>query len=284
MTSVIENNSGSSMAGAHKEAESGWDKLQRYTSGKWQFLWRMPETREQIVCDFWRHRREIGYIHNITDGPHQAMLLARTLADYRQRRVALVLTTPAGSGSEERVWQTQGFQPVEEVVQYQRILTEEPHSFCESLDFRRYNYYDRDAVLAVEREAFPWIWWSGAEELNWYDRLLGTQFWVVTQGVGGEVIGLLGMTVSLGVGHIDRIAVLSRCQGRGYGRRILSFGLNQFWRRGVRRVTLLTQSDNHRAQDLYSRAGFAATSWRQRFDGLWLDSAVMAAVERRRAL
>ncbi|MCL4535836.1 MAG: GNAT family N-acetyltransferase [Bacteroidetes bacterium] len=273
---------GSAAADAGWEAAAGWDKLRRYSYGKWGFLWRVPGTNEQIVCDYWRHRREIGYVYELTEGPHRDLLLAKALADYRQQQAALVLATPIESQCEVRGWD--GFQVVEEVVQYQRVLTEEPLSDIRALHFRRYTLGDRDAVVMLEREAFPWIWWSGAEELRWYDGLMGTQFWVVRQHPDGEVIGLLGMTLSLGVGHVDRLAILPRYQGRGYGEATLAFGLSQLWKRGVRRVSLLTQADNHRSQSLYSKAGFRATSWRQRFYGLWLDPVLKAVAGHIRAL
>ncbi len=271
------------------EADPAWERMRRYSAGTWDFQWRVPDTGEQIDCGFWRHRRDVGCIHEITDGPHQLLLLARALQDYRQRGAVLVLTSPFETQRNMRVWRQGGFRPVEEVVQYRSTLECEPSGSTGTLRFRRYTYDDRDAVLALERQAFPWIWWSSAAELSYYDRLMGTQFWVASEAGpdgsgGGGLVALLGMTISIGVGHIDRLAVAPECQRQGYGREVLSFGLQQFWRRGVRRVTLLTQHDNLRSQALYGSSGFAPTSWRQRLFGLWLNQAARSVVEHGRAV
>jgi ribosomal-protein-alanine N-acetyltransferase len=73
---------------------------------------------------------------------------------------------------------------------------------------------------------------------------------------------LVGYQISTGTpigGHLARLAVLPRVQGRGIGYALLYDLLNQFARRSARTLTVNTQKDNLASLSLYHKAGFELT-------------------------
>ena len=59
---------------------------------------------------------------------------------------------------------------------------------------------------------------------------------------------------------LEDMCVLPEARGRGVGPALLEYLLDDARRRQVLRVTLLTDGNNHRAQTLYRRLGFTASS------------------------
>jgi ribosomal protein S18 acetylase RimI-like enzyme len=59
---------------------------------------------------------------------------------------------------------------------------------------------------------------------------------------------------------LEDMCVLPEARGRGVGPALLRFVLEDAKRQEVLRVTLLTDADNHRAQGLYRKLGFTASS------------------------
>jgi ribosomal protein S18 acetylase RimI-like enzyme len=60
-------------------------------------------------------------------------------------------------------------------------------------------------------------------------------------------------------GHLARLAVLPAYQGRGVGYALVNDLLRQFVFRGIFRVTVNTQADNHASLRLYENMGFQRT-------------------------
>lgn len=84
---------------------------------------------------------------------------------------------------------------------------------------------------------------SLATVVEWDGRLVGYQISTVTQ-IGG---------------HLARLAVIPEYQGKGIGFALIDDMLRQFERRGVRNVTVNTQSDNQVSLALYQKSGFRLT-------------------------
>lgn len=57
--------------------------------------------------------------------------------------------------------------------------------------------------------------------------------------------------------HLVRLTVSPRAQGRGVGSGLMASALDGYARRGIKRVTLNTQLDNHPSRRLYKRFGFS---------------------------
>lgn len=74
--------------------------------------------------------------------------------------------------------------------------------------------------------------------------------------VDGWAAGYQLSTYHAQAGHLARLAVLPDAQGRGLGGHLMADLLHSFARRGITTVTVNTQADNIRSQNLYRRMGF----------------------------
>lgn len=83
---------------------------------------------------------------------------------------------------------------------------------------------------------------------------------------GGRIVAMATLlyTISTAEGGVaalfEDLIVLPGSRGRGVGTALLGHVLEEARKQGVLRVTLLTDSRNSRAQSLYLKLGFAASS------------------------
>lgn len=94
---------------------------------------------------------------------------------------------------------------------------------------------------------------------------------------GGKVVGMANalFTISTAEGGpvvlLEDVILSGRYRGQGLGRRLVEHVLDWARGQGFRRVTLLTDDDNHGAQRFYECLGFAPSKMRvlrRRFDGV----------------
>lgn len=82
----------------------------------------------------------------------------------------------------------------------------------------------------------------------------------------GSVVGLVALHVLVSTFLGSRVAILEdmvvdeRCRGKGLGERLLQHAIQEAGRRGLGRITLLTDGDNLRAQSFYAKSGFALSA------------------------
>ncbi len=222
-------------------------------------LW-VPETGEYAVGEPWRHR---GIVTSVVD------LLMRDGG----RALIDRLTDPAGGWSHELVVLTDfantrrpefyaslGMTLFEEVNCYEldRLPPEPPTG---SLRFARADLRDAatvDALLAIDHASFPWLWWNTPEEFAAYRGVPGVELYLGRDATG-RALAYFGLTHYRGWGHLDRIAVTSEVQGRGYGLESLRAAVAILAAAGATRIGLSTQATNIRSQQLYGRFGFRRT-------------------------
>jgi RimJ/RimL family protein N-acetyltransferase len=269
-------------------ARLGPVELRRQDFGREGFTWSAPTTGEYAVCALWRHRPDVGHIQYFTLGRSANVLLQHVVDDFRRANACLVVANQHGEEGGNKVLRAEGFNDIEELVQLERPLGKYmpnfPGTMAAPLTFPRFRSEDVEATLVVEQDAFPWLWWSSAEDLYWYSRLSGVRVWSVRLAVSGDLIGTLGVTVRSVSGHIDRLAIRRAYQGQGFGRQTLEFALAWLRDQGVHRVTLTTQCANHRSRALYRAAGFIETPGQQFLLGRVLDPSVAPLLEAGRAL
>ncbi len=161
-----------------------------------------------------------------------------------------------------------GFDVLEEVVPYER-----PHCQVEPLSprlaMRSLAEDDLSALVALEEQAFPWLWWETAE--SFWETAQRPDCWAYTAWLGRDLVGYLILAQRADLGHINRIAVHPRWQGQGYGAELLTYAIGDLARHGARRVGLNTQANNIRSQRLYERFAFRRTDDRYWVYGLWLE-------------
>jgi ribosomal protein S18 acetylase RimI-like enzyme len=118
---------------------------------------------------------------------------------------------------------------------------------------------DLARIQHVDTSAFPLLWQNGRESLAAAMRQA-----VVATGaeVDGSLVAYQLTTASAFGAHLARLAVEPSFQGRGLGAGLVIDLIKQLQRRGYDSVTLNTQADNVRSQDLYRRLGFRETGQR----------------------
>lgn len=252
----------------------GWfhvyDDLADAISSSPELAWRVEGTSEYLIGGYWRRRREIGSVEDLHARRNRRRLLAHMKARLREAGASLLVV---GAAEQERslgTYLSDGFGVIDEIVRYQKTDFDGPFAEA-SVPIRPPTPGDRQALLAVDHAAFPWLWWNSAEEFDWYLGLPGVEVYVAT--ADDRVVAYAGITISGRQGHLDRLAILPEMQGRGYGRSLVQFVLAHMARQRVERVALTTQVDNHRSAALYARLGFNRTSIRYPIHGTWLSRA-----------
>ena len=151
-----------------------------------------------------------------------------------------------------------GFEPMVEVIGYEKLRLDRPAAGNQVVDVRRARRADLDAVIALDRACFPVPWVKGAEIFG--PALQQSPYFVLAEW-SGQPVGYAFLT-----GHHDgrlfhlvRIAVLPAFQGSGIGVRLLAEIVDYCAAREADVLTLNTQADNHAAQRLYEWFGFRRT-------------------------
>ena len=181
--------------------------------------------------------------------------------------MALVVLDYEESANDGAFYADEGFRTVERIVEYERrgCWLENPSP---PMPTRLAGPEDVGAILSIERESFPWLWWNSEAELRHYQQLPGVEIYLSLEA--GRPVGYAGITVRGSAGHLDRLAVRQAFQRRGHGAALLTLTLERMGSLGVRRVTLSTQEDNYKSQALYERYGFRQGRWAYDIRGLWL--------------
>ena len=133
---------------------------------------------------------------------------------------------------------------------------------------------DLDAVMVVERRAYPWPWSIGI----FRDCLFaGYPAWVLVEG--GAFIGHGVLSIAADEAHVLNVCVDPARQGRGYGRSLLRAMIDVARGRGACRVFLEVRPSNPVAVALYEDEGFNEIGRRPRYyptDNGREDAIVMA--------
>jgi len=118
------------------------------------------------------------------------------------------------------------------------------------IHFRPMQTEDLDAVLAIEQRAFSHPW-----SLKLYeDALTRYQCWIMERGA--QHIGHAVMQYIVDEAHLLNIVISVEQQGKGYGRQLLTFALEQAEQQGSKECYLELRQSNHAAYALYEQLGF----------------------------
>lgn len=126
------------------------------------------------------------------------------------------------------------------------------------LDLRPMAPADLDAVIRIERAAYPYPWTLG----NFRDCLdSGYSCWVAE--LDGVLTGYFVLTVAVGEAHILNCCVSPPNQGLGYGRQLMSALLDNACQLGAEWVYLEVRPSNAPAIRLYEGLGFERLALRR---------------------
>ncbi len=118
-----------------------------------------------------------------------------------------------------------------------------------------------DDVAKIEKACFstPWSENALSEELtNTFAR-----FFVLEED--GQVVGYIGAHNVLGEVYITNVAVFPKGRGKGYGKALVKFLINEMKKENADFVTLEVRKSNETAISLYEKAGFQIVGSRKDF-------------------
>lgn len=120
---------------------------------------------------------------------------------------------------------------------------------------------DAGALSALEADVFPDPW-----DASRFREVLGRgQFFAAGAFDGQTLAAYLTAYMVAGELEIVNVAVAAPLRGRGLGRRLLRFCLEQGRRMGAYRAVLEVRSGNAAARALYKSCGFAQVGLRKRY-------------------
>lgn len=129
---------------------------------------------------------------------------------------------------------------------------------------RDLHWTDIETVTVLEHELFPDDAWSPPSlwsELAARPR----RSYVVEQDADGEVVGYAGVDLGGEVADVMTMAVASRAQGRGLGRRLLEELVSRAEADHAAYLMLEVRADNEPARNLYATRGFETLTVRRRY-------------------
>lgn len=216
-----------------------------------------PDDREFVLVGPWRHRPEIAVVHELAAVRHGEVLLAAVAERCRAAGDALVLVIELDETRRPGFYARAGYVPIEEVITYElerpgTAPAPGPLSFVPVAPGEAAGLAE---LVRLDHAAFPWLWRNSEAEFATYLRTPGVEVYLGRLG-DEQAVAYVGITSYNGWGHLDRIAVEPRLQGRGLGRQALAFATGTLARRRARRIGLSTQRDNVRSQRLYEGFGF----------------------------
>ena len=123
---------------------------------------------------------------------------------------------------------------------------------------------DLDAVIALERAAYPTDAWS---EEAMASQLENTNTYYLVAEDESAVVGYAGLHAPRGAetAEVHTVTVTEALRRQGIGRRMLLVLLDEAAARGATEVFLEVRIDNPSAQELYKSLGFEAVGIRRKY-------------------
>jgi ribosomal-protein-alanine N-acetyltransferase len=247
--------------------------------------------QDDLVLTAWQEDSLAGFAMAHRQGPEAAWVYAFSLAaDVSLSQVGRVLVrgleerlAPAGvtmlGYMDEyglswlrRLLEEVGFRRETRVVSYEAPVRRPPSMGNQEVAVRPAGPADIPAVARLDRAAFGPLWAYSERVLR---SVLGPLVYFQAAELPGTVCGYMLCTFHQDDrAHVVRIAVDPGLQGQGIGVRLLAEFFLYARTQGVRRVSLNTQEENYRSQQLYRWFGFAPTGEEV---GVWVKGFTPAA-------
>ena len=122
---------------------------------------------------------------------------------------------------------------------------------------------DLDGILAVEDASFTNPWTRAMYEWELQNR--SVCHILVVRTPERRVAGFCSFWLVVDEIHINNVAVLPECRGRGFGTRLMRRVLTEGRRLGAERATLEVRASNEPARRFYEALGFRATAVRKHY-------------------
>ena len=218
-----------------------------------------PDSLEYVLASPWRHRPEIVNLSNLAAIRHTEALIRASADRSRELGDALTLVLDLDEERPAGFYRRAELDLIERILTYElrRSSSHEREQVDYTLRFVRAHPDEPEqlaALIDVDQQAFPWLWWNSTEEFFHYADQPGVEIYLGFDG--DRAVSYCGFTLFRGWAHLDRIAVLPNMQRRGLGRATLAFTVNEVFQRQVDRIGLSTQEQNIRSRKLYEGFGF----------------------------
>lgn len=144
-----------------------------------------------------------------------------------------------------------------------------------ALAFRRFEKPDIPLLLPLEQEAYPDPWTHGMfrQELT-----NGSSHFYVGL-LDGQVVAYGGFWLVLDEAHVTKVTVAAPFRGRGYGRALMNFLLEESLRLEAATVRLEVRESNASAQALYLDLGFEISGVRKNYYTRSQEDAVVMVLD-----
>lgn len=229
--------------------------------------------RQYAIAGRWRHRQDIAELLEASPGSLRRHLIEALVDDLTNNGFRLLILDYGVEANDPAFYQNSSFHLIERIIEFERPdMPVDVRSWPKTFTVAAYRPGDRQDVLLVEQQSFPWLWWNSREEWDEYVVTPGVE--VLVGRLDERVVGYAGLSVHRREGHLDRLAVSRKAQGLGLGASLLSASLSRMAERGARHIALTTQEDNLRSQKLYEQNGFKRGRWTYEIYGRWLGSSV----------
>jgi ribosomal-protein-alanine N-acetyltransferase len=247
----------------HYTTRSLREHLERYP----HLGWVESDSGDYVVGSYWKDRPAIGLIMESSTSAQRTALVQRLLESYRESGSELIVLSEREVTHALPLYLELGFVVLEDVICYERAPAR-PSMISRRLYVRRLEDSDLPALVKLERETFPWLWWETSTTLRQANQRPNT--WVMVAYLDDKLVGYLILAVRNNWGHLNRIGVHPARQSQGFGRELLAVAVEEMARRGATTMGLNTQSDNTRSQHLYESFGFVRTGETFKVYGKWL--------------
>lgn len=226
------------------------------------------ESGDYIIGGYWKERPTIGLVMESSPSSQRAVLVDRLLDSYRSNGGELVVLSEREVSHGLRLYSEMGFVSLEEVICYERPDAHVP-VVARRLSMRPLHEAQLPALVKLETETFPWLWWETVESFR--SSMLRADTWTLLGYLGDELAGYLILAVRGAWGHLNRIGVHPSRQGQGFGAELLAIAIEEMAHRGARTIGLNTQNYNERSRRLYESFGFVRTGETFHIYGKWLN-------------
>lgn len=226
-------------------------------STDWLLPWN-TRTGEYLVAGPWRHRSEILEIVDVAATGGAIELLQFAVSFVEADNVDLLIVPERHERRREQFYASAGFEPLQEIIIYELHNLRPPRRRPMSPAFTKVDLGDqaqRSALIQLDHDAFPWLWWNSEAEFDNYAASNGVEIEMALDRTGAP-LAYVGYTRLRGWGHLDRIAVAPQAQGTGIGRAALEYAVASMISTGARRIGLSTQAENQVSRALYESYGF----------------------------
>jgi ribosomal protein S18 acetylase RimI-like enzyme len=234
----------------------------------------IPETGEYLIAAPWRHRREVSSVLELSAREGAAELLRSFARASATHGLELALLSEHQESRNPALYERAEFDLLEHIMIYELHQTPSIDPAGMKLEFREMMVSrddDLGALIELDHESFPWLWWNSEGEFRNYGRARGVKIYGGWD-VSGRLVSYIGLTRYRSWGHLDRIAVRPDCQGQGIGLESLNWAIYMLELSGARRIGLSTQARNERSRQLYERYGFRRMAKQDYFlYGKWLQ-------------